>query len=137
MCPKSPFVSATPTSRIFPMRLNDSLTSARPTYVGITDRNLYFVWMTRGKIGTLLTAAFYLLLIVCMFVLDPVSPIGSCSSSSSMLIFLSFPFLAGLGLIISLVFWARGHRSGKGPAIVNGTVLLAFFLLLLDLGWLR
>ena len=93
--------------------------------------------MTRGKILTLSTAAFYLLLVAFMFVLDPVSPIGSCSSSSSMLIFLSFPFLAGLGLIISLIFWARGHRSGKGPAIVNGTVLVAFFLLLLDLGWLH
>lgn len=93
--------------------------------------------MTRGKIITLLTAAFYLLLVVSIFVLDPVSPIGSCSSSSSMLIFLSFPFLAGLGLIISLIVWAGGHRSGKGPAMVNGTVLLAFFLLLMDLGWLR
>ena len=127
----------TPTSRISPTRLNDFLTSGQPTFVGITDSNLYFVSMTRGKILTLSTAAFYLLLVAFMFVLDPVSPIGSCSSSSSMLIFLSFPFLAGLGLIISLIFWARGHRSGKGPAIVNGTVLVAFFLLLLDLGWLH
>jgi hypothetical protein len=93
--------------------------------------------MTRGKLLTLSTAAFYLLLVLVMIILDPVSPIGPCSSSSSMLVFLAVPFFAAGGLVVSLIVMTSGHRSGKGPAVVNGLVLLAFILLLLVLGWLH
>jgi hypothetical protein len=119
------------------MRLNDFLTSDLPICVGITGRNLYFVWMTRGKIITLLMGLFYFLLIMIMIAIDPVSPIGPCGPSSGMMIFLSIPFLAAAGLLVSLIGLAGGHRSVKGPAIVNGAVLLIFFLFLSCMGWLH
>lgn len=93
--------------------------------------------MTRGKVVTLSNAGFYLLLVIVMIILDPVASIGPCGFGSSMLIFFSFPFLAAGGLFVSLIVLAGGHRSAKGPAVVNGLVLIAFFLFLLALGWLH
>jgi hypothetical protein len=119
------------------MHLNDFLTSDPPTCVGITDRNLYFVLMTRSKIVTFSTGLFYLLLFLIIIAIDPASPIGPCGPSSGMVVFLSIPLFAGGGLLISVIGLAGGHRSVKGPAIINGTVLVAFFLLLMCLGWLH
>jgi hypothetical protein len=119
------------------MRLNDFLTSDLPICVGITGRNLYFVSMTRGKIVTIFTGLFYLLLFIIMIAIDPVSPIGPCGPSSGMMIFLSIPFFAAAGLLVSVIGLAGGHRSVKGPAIVNGAVLLIFFLFLFCMGWLH
>jgi hypothetical protein len=93
--------------------------------------------MTRTKIVTLSTGLFYLLLFFIMIAIDPASPIGPCGPSSGMMVFLCIPLFAGGGLMISVIGLAGGHRSVKGPAIINGTVLVAFFLFLLCTGWLH
>jgi hypothetical protein len=93
--------------------------------------------MTRGKIATVFTGLFYLLLFMIMIAIDPASPIGPCGPSSGMMVFLSLPVFAGAGLLISVIGLAGGHRSVKGPAIINGAVLVVFFLFLLCTGWLH
>lgn len=93
--------------------------------------------MTRGKIVTPSTGLFYILLVIVMIAIDPVSPIGPCGPSSGMMVFLSIPLFAGGGLLVSVIGLAGGHRSVKGPILINGGVLVTFFLFLMCMGWLH
>jgi hypothetical protein len=118
------------------MYLINFLTAFRPAFLGNTDRNMYFVFIMGGKIATLSITAFYALLI-CFILGGAGSAIGSCSGGPFALIFISLPFIAAAGLILSIILWATGHRFAKGPTFVNGAVLAGYLLLLVAMGWLH
>jgi hypothetical protein len=86
--------------------------------------------MTRGKIYTLSTCVFYLILIPLIPALDHYSPGGPCNPGLGLLLLMLTLAIAVVGLLISVIARVMGKHAFSGPAIVNSVVLLViiFFI---------
>jgi hypothetical protein len=87
--------------------------------------------MTPGKKNTVSTILFYVILLPVIYLLDRYSPSGPCTPGLGMLVFILTPLMVAFGFAISIAGLARGRRSFKGPAIVNGIAVLVLGILLL------